>query len=395
MQRLSSLILAVVGVLYPFIVYFGMEHMSTPLFAMLLGAIWLIRAPALMRQPGGRWMLGAALVYCMFLAVSGESVVLRWYPSLICALLLCAFGLSLRYGPPMIERIARVTEPDLPPAAVRYTRKVTWVWAGFFAFNAITSGVLAVYSPLNLWTLYNGIIAYSIMGVLFAGEWLLRQRLRRRISDAPMNAAAQRLATHPWVEQAHAGYAGKLGAGMVVLLSAAGRMALLRHGRKGLVSELSTQAVDPADTELSAPRMWRFPDALPSVVTRRHVDTCLRQPLPVAPVILAERSTESGHVLELALPLDLACFADHFPEAPVLPGVVQVGWALDFAAARLGTPRQCRSMDALKFQSLLRPGDRVDLELTHDAEKQRLTFAWRRGQTHYSSARMQLETVGV
>ena len=47
MRKLSDLILLVVGVLYPFIVYFGMDHVSTPLFGLILGALWLVRAPAL------------------------------------------------------------------------------------------------------------------------------------------------------------------------------------------------------------------------------------------------------------------------------------------------------------------------------------------------------------
>ena len=179
MRRLIPILLPVVGLLYPFVVYFGMEKVSPPIFALVLGAIWLIRAPSLLRQPGGRWMVGAAVAYCALLAFIGEAMLLRWYPVLISALLLVAFGLSLIYGPPFVERIARVREPNLPPAAVRYTRAVTWMWIMFFAFNGGMSAALTLWAPLAWWTLYNGLIAYFIMGVLFAGEWLLRQRLRR------------------------------------------------------------------------------------------------------------------------------------------------------------------------------------------------------------------------
>lgn len=179
MRKLSSILLPVIGLLYPFFVYFGMEHVSTPVFALILGAVWLIRAPVLLRQPGGHWMLGAALAYCVLLAFSGEALMLRWYPALISALLLFVFGISLKYGPPMVERIARVREPDLPPEAIPYTRKVTWVWVGFFVFNGLMSTALTLWAPLSWWTLYNGFIAYLLMGVLFGGEWLLRRRLRK------------------------------------------------------------------------------------------------------------------------------------------------------------------------------------------------------------------------
>jgi uncharacterized membrane protein len=179
MRRLTTILLPVAGLLYPFVVYFGTGKVSPPVFALVLGAIWLIRAPSLLKQPGGRWMVGAALVYCVLLAITGESQLLRWYPVLISALLLAAFGLSLIYGPPLIERIARLREPHLPPHAVRYTRAVTWVWMGFFAFNGSMSVALSLWAPLSWWTLYNGMIAYLIMGTLFTVEWLLRQRLRR------------------------------------------------------------------------------------------------------------------------------------------------------------------------------------------------------------------------
>ncbi len=180
MRRLIPILLPLAGLLYPFVVYFCMEKVAPPVFALVLGAIWLIRAPSLLRQPGGRWMVGAALAYCALLALSGESVLLRWYPVLISALLLIAFGLSLIYGPPFIERIARLREPNLPDAAIRYTRVVTWVWMAYFAFNGAMSAALTLWAPLAWWTLYNGLIAYAIMGALFAGEWLTRKRLRRR-----------------------------------------------------------------------------------------------------------------------------------------------------------------------------------------------------------------------
>jgi uncharacterized membrane protein len=70
-------------------------------------------------------------------------------------------------------------EPDFPASAVIYTRKVTWVWVGFFVFNGSMSAMLTLWAPISWWTLYNGLIAYFIMGTLFAGEWVLRKRMRR------------------------------------------------------------------------------------------------------------------------------------------------------------------------------------------------------------------------
>lgn len=183
MRKLATFVFVLVGVAYPFIVYFGGERASPLVLGLVLGALWLLRAPALLRQPGGRWMLVLALGYCAVLGLGNNDALLRWYPSLICLLLLAIFALSLRYGPPIVERIARVSDPDLPPAAVVYTRKVTWVWIAFFAFNGSCSALLAAWGPLSWWTLYNGVIAYVAMGALIAVEWLCRRRLRRRINN--------------------------------------------------------------------------------------------------------------------------------------------------------------------------------------------------------------------
>ncbi|MBS7662292.1 hypothetical protein I0D00_10130 [Pseudomonas lalucatii] len=177
--RLIGLLLVIAGLAYPFAVYFGIERLPPQAFAALLGGLWLGRLLLGEQRPGSRWMALAALAFCLLLGLAGEPALLRWYPVLLSALLLGLFGLSLRFGPPLVERLARLREPQLPEVAVGYTRKVTQVWALFFLANGLVAAALTLWAPLAWWTLYNGLIAYALMGLLFAGEWLLRQRVRR------------------------------------------------------------------------------------------------------------------------------------------------------------------------------------------------------------------------
>lgn len=179
MKRLLAPLLVLVGLAYPFAVYFGIEHLSPRIFAALLGGLWLARLLLGERRPGSRWMALAALAFCLLLGLAGEPALLRWYPVLLSALLLGLFGLSLKFGPPLIERLARLREPQLPERAVRYTRQVTLIWTLFFLANGLVAAALTLWAPLAWWTLYNGLIAYALMGLLFAGEWLVRQRVRR------------------------------------------------------------------------------------------------------------------------------------------------------------------------------------------------------------------------
>ena len=114
MSRLIGLGLLLAGLLYPFAVYFGMAHFAPWQFALLLGSLWLARALTGERRPGSVWMAVAALVFCGLLALFNSPALLRWYPVLISTFMLCLFGLSLKFGPPMIERLARLREPVLP-----------------------------------------------------------------------------------------------------------------------------------------------------------------------------------------------------------------------------------------------------------------------------------------
>ncbi|MFJ2984428.1 MULTISPECIES: hypothetical protein [unclassified Pseudomonas] len=179
MKRLVGLGLLLAGVLYPFAVYFGMAHFAPWQFGLLLGALWLGRALST-RRPGNVWMTVAALGFCALLGLSDSAQLLRWYPVLINSFLLALFGTSLLRGMPMAERLARLREPQLPPRAVRYTRRVTQVWCVFFLVNGLIAAGLTLWAPLSWWTLYNGLIAYAAMGLLFAVEWRIRQRVRAR-----------------------------------------------------------------------------------------------------------------------------------------------------------------------------------------------------------------------
>jgi len=177
--RLIGLGLLLVGLAYPFVVYASMGQLSPRLFALLLGGIWLARTLSGRQTSLSRAMAAAALLFCLLLGWANSASLLLWYPVLINLALLGLFVSSLYKGMPIVERLARLSEPDLPQAAIGYTRKVTWLWVGFFMINGGITTVLALWAPLSWWTLYSGLIAYLLMGLLFAGEWLVRRRVRK------------------------------------------------------------------------------------------------------------------------------------------------------------------------------------------------------------------------
>ncbi|MCW5730367.1 MAG: hypothetical protein KIT20_06400 [Alphaproteobacteria bacterium] len=169
---------------YPVIVYFGLRTMSPQALIAILAAMVLLRLLAGRRLAGADPFLVAPLAACagsLALAPFAAEPALRAYPVFLSLAPGLAFAWSLRGGGSVIERIARLSEPDLPKAAVTYTRRVTWVWIGFFLTNAAIAALLAWRGSLEAWTLYNGLISYLLAGTLMTAEYAVRRSVRRRI----------------------------------------------------------------------------------------------------------------------------------------------------------------------------------------------------------------------
>ena len=164
--------------LYPVAVYFGSRHFPAPVVAIVLLPMLLTRGG--MNMPGTRWVIVAAAVLAAATVASNHILPLKLYPAVVNAVFFSVFALSLRHPPSVIERLARLQEPDLSPAGVAYTRKVTIVWCGFFVLNGLTALVTALWASDQVWFWYNGVIVYGLIGLLFSVEWLVRQRVRRR-----------------------------------------------------------------------------------------------------------------------------------------------------------------------------------------------------------------------
>jgi uncharacterized membrane protein len=129
MKRGVAAALAVAGIAYPFAVHAALGRVSAAWLALPLALLWLARGlTADAARPGARLLPAVAVAFCLVLAVSNSQDWLRWYPVLVNGMMLAIFGASLRRGRPVIEQLARLRHPDLPPEGVRYTRNVTRVW---------------------------------------------------------------------------------------------------------------------------------------------------------------------------------------------------------------------------------------------------------------------------
>lgn len=173
---MRGLALGLITLLYPLLIYRGISHFEPRWLALLLLTLALARALATKEKI---WLIAAAgaAVLAGISLFSNQIMPLKLYPVLVNAVLCAAFGLTLIFPPSAIERLARLREPQLPPDGVRYTRRVTQIWCAFFVLNG-SIALITVFCEDAVWALYNGFIAYLLMGTLFLGEWLIRRRVK-------------------------------------------------------------------------------------------------------------------------------------------------------------------------------------------------------------------------
>jgi len=106
------------------------------------------------------------------------------------------------------------------------------------------------------------------------------------------------------------------------------------------------------------------------------------------PAVLACRPDGAGVALDLDLTPAAGWFAGHFPGWPILPGVVQLDWALTLAQAHLDLGGGAAGAVQVKFKRPLRPGDRLTLRLSHDPARHRLDFEYCRDGQSCASGRI-------
>ncbi|MDX9666474.1 AMP-binding protein [Pseudomonas sp. P5_152] len=207
----------------------------------------------------------------------------------------------------------------------------------------------------------------------------------------------QALVTHDWVAEARLGVVqeNRASLGAVLVLSETGLHALRNIGRRNLTQVLREHLNQHCET-LALPRRWRLLRQLPmnaqGKLPQKTIDALLLAPRPKTPEVLEQSEDEGQWSLQLAVPPDLAYFSGHFPLAPVLPGVVQVDWALKLGLQLMNLPQKFAGMEVLKFQQLVRPGDEIQLHLRFDATRGKLYFTYRNATATCSSGRILLES---
>ena len=127
-------------------------------------------------------LVSASLLLCagLICLATGQTLFIKLYPVLMNLIFLFTFGSTLFISPNICFRFACLADKKLASSMIsrrveKYCFRVTLIWCVFFVLN----GSVALYTVFaksdRIWSIYNGGIAYFLMGVLFAVEFIVRK----------------------------------------------------------------------------------------------------------------------------------------------------------------------------------------------------------------------------
>ena len=109
---------------------------------------------------------------------------------------------------------------------------------------------------------------------------------------------------------------------------------------------------------------------------------------PTEPAIQDVRHREGCVNLRIVVPDSLFYLQGHFPGFAVLPGVVQLDWAIRYARRYLPVGDAPAKTVQVKFRKPIPPNRPIELSLVYLGERKRLSFECRDDAGLYSSGQI-------
>jgi uncharacterized membrane protein len=180
MRGMATILGVLLTMLYPVVIWMGDGRVEPRLLAGVLVLAVILRVSSWRAGQALHWWFGGTMLIFLLAFWANALFPLKLYPVIVNATMLGVFAYSLIDPPTVVERLARMREPNLPAQAIGYTRAVTRVWCVFFFVNGAIALYTSMYGSSALWSLYNGLIAYILIALLFAGEYCVRSYVLRR-----------------------------------------------------------------------------------------------------------------------------------------------------------------------------------------------------------------------
>ena len=204
----------------------------------------------------------------------------------------------------------------------------------------------------------------------------------------------ERISDHPWVKQVRVITLEDRNhrSAALVVLNSAGNNQLINDGKHSINQVLAKHLQGQVD-HIAIPRYWRYWDSIPCNSQGKTTDAEIarlfnQEQKPQEPVV-THSLIEQYHVqLNVFIPHNLSWFDGHFPGRPILPGVVQTHWARLYGQKHFGELGIFKQLEVIKFQHVITPGKFINLTLSWNPDKSKLTFAYQMGEQKISSGRI-------
>lgn len=191
---MKNMLLALLLITYPVIVYFGLQYFEPGIVAVIFALIFIFRhfnqSQSVSKIPHLNVLLVAVLSLLAYSTIANSAMALKFYPVVVSLSFLVIFAYSLFTPPTVVEMIARLHE-ELDQQGIIYTRTVTKVWCVFFILNALIATVTVFHENEQVWLIYNGFISYIFMGLLMAGEFVVRFFVKRKKQHLAKSATSK------------------------------------------------------------------------------------------------------------------------------------------------------------------------------------------------------------
>lgn len=185
--------------------------------------------------------------------------------------------------------------------------------------------------------------------------------------------------------------------GAVVILSPKGIDLLENRGKAQLGIHLRHSLKETCEP-VAIPRKWRFVSEMP-LTSHGKMNLQILQDLfgsekspqnkerismklgtILNPEVMCTNKSENSAQLTLHIPADLAYFEGHFTNAPLVPGVVQLHWAVLYGREHFdlngNDALEVSQASHIKFSNPIFPNHEVCLSLDHQLEKKTIAFKY-------------------
>ena len=160
----------------------------------------------------------------------------------------------------------------------------------------------------------------------------------------------------------------------VVVPSDAGRALLAARGRRTFNETLRAWLADSVE-RVALPRRWRHVDALPFNAQGKTTEAALAALFDDGmPAVRWLGRSPTQATAEFDIDRGNVAFDGHFPDAAILPGVIQLDWVIRCARDCFALAAPVSGVEVLKFRQPVLPGTRLSVALQWDADARAMTF---------------------